>query len=283
MATSHLDVKDPNRKLPSRTTDLHALAVLIYMYLLYRHPLRGDKVFDPNDPQRDEELGMGKQALFVEHPTDRSNRIKTENIRPSEHPWKDTEKMPYTLTGTYLSDLFKRAFIDGLHNPQARPTADEWEQALVKTVDLLQPCSNASCEQKWYAFDNSKHPKCPFCGTAHHGKLPVLNLYSGTPDGKFRPDNHRIMVYSNQSLFKWHADNRVFPNEKLRSEDAKRVGYFVQHNGNWWLVNEALPEIYDVKAKQAIPIGGKVKLDDGGQILLQKGIGGRLLMVQMAG
>lgn len=283
VATSHLDPKDPNRKLPSRATDLHALAVLIYMYLLYRHPLRGDKVFDPNDPQRDEELGMGKQALFVEHPTDRSNRIKTENIRPSEHPWKDTEKMPYTITGAYLSELFKRAFIDGLHNPQARPTADEWEQALVKTVDLLQPCSNTNCEQKWYAFDNSKHPKCPFCGTAHHGKLPVLNLYSGTPDGKFRPDNHRIMVYSNQSLFKWHADNRVFPNEKLRSEDAKRVGYFVQHNGNWWLVNEALPEMYDVKAKQAIPIGGKVKLDDGGQILLQKGIGGRLLMVQMAG
>lgn len=283
VATTHLDPKDPNRKLPSRTTDLHALAVLIYMYLLYRHPLRGDKVFDPNDSQRDEELGMGSQALFVEHPTDKSNRIKPENLRPSEQPWKDTDKIPYTVVGAYLADLFKRAFVDGLHNPQARPTADEWERALVKTVDLLQPCSNAACEQKWYAFDNSKHPKCPFCGTPHQGKLPVLNLYSGTPDGKFRPDNHRIMVYSGQSLFKWHADNRVFPNEKLKPEEAKRIGYFVQHNGNWWLVNENLPEMYDVKAKTAIPIGGKAKLEDGAQILLQKGIGGRLLMVQIAG
>jgi len=28
------------------------------------------------------------------------------------------------------------ALLDGLHAPAARPTADEWEQALIKTVDL---------------------------------------------------------------------------------------------------------------------------------------------------
>lgn len=95
MATSHLDVKDPNRKLPSRTTDLHALVgVDLYVYSLYRHPLRGDKVFDPNDPQRDEEWEWGNKHYLL-NTRDRSNRIKTENIRPSEHPWKDTEKMPY--------------------------------------------------------------------------------------------------------------------------------------------------------------------------------------------
>jgi hypothetical protein len=52
------------------------LAVLIYMYLLYRHPLRGGKVHDVNDPQRDENLAMGENALFIEHPTDPSNRVK---------------------------------------------------------------------------------------------------------------------------------------------------------------------------------------------------------------
>ncbi|MBF1240143.1 helix-hairpin-helix domain-containing protein [Haemophilus sp.] len=283
VATQHLDKSDPKRKLPSRTTDLHALAVLIYMYLLYRHPLRGDKVFDMNDSQRDEELGMGEKALFIEHPTDHSNRIKLGNVKPSEQPWKDTQKMPYTITGPYLSELFKRAFIDGLHNPIARPTADEWEQALVKTVDLLQPCQGANCEQKWYAFDNSKSPKCPFCGTAHQGKLPVLNLYSAAPNGSYRPDNHRIMVYSGQSLFKWHADNRIFPNEKLKGEDAKRIGYFVLHQGNWWLVNENLTDMVDVNTKQSIPIGGKVKLEEGAKILLKKGEGGRLIVVQMTG
>lgn len=84
------------------------------------------------------------------------------------------------------------------------------------------------------------------------------------------------MVAANQSLFKWHADNRVFPNEKLRSEDAKRVGILFNTTviGGW-----SMHLIGNIRQsqKQAIPIGGKVKLDDGGQILLQKGIGGRLL------
>ena len=283
VATAHLPKDDPQRKLPSRTTDLHALAVLIYMYLLYRHPLRGDKIHDPSDSQRDEELSMGSQALFIEHPSDPSNRIKIDQCKPSELPWKDTQKIPYTVCGAYIAELFRRAFIDGLHNPAARPTADEWEHALVKTVDLLQPCANPQCEQKWYAFDNKVKPACPFCGTPHTGSLPVLNLYSAAPNGSYRPDNHRIMVFSGQSLFKWHANSNIFPNERLKPEDARRVGYFVQHNGDWYLVNENLPEMHDVVNKTPIAIGDKIKLADGVQVLLQKGQGGRLLMVQMAG
>ena len=283
VATAHLPKDDPQRKLPSRTTDLHALAVLIYMYLLYRHPLRGDKIHDPSDSQRDEELSMGSQALFIEHPSDPSNRIKIDQCKPSELPWKDTQKIPYTVCGAYIAELFRRAFIDGLHNPAARPTADEWEHALVKTVDLLQPCANPQCEQKWYAFDNKVKPACPFCGTPHTGSLPVLNLYSAAPNGSYRPDNHRIMVFSGQSLFKWHVNSNIFPNERLKPEDARRVGYFVQHNGDWYLVNENLPEMHDVVNKTPIAIGDKIKLADGVQVLLQKGQGGRLLMVQMAG
>lgn len=281
VSSAHLPIDDPNRKLPSRTTDLHALAVLIYMYLLYRHPLRGDKVHDPNDSQLDEELNMGRFALFIEHPTDHSNRIKVANCRPTELPWKDTTKIPYTVCGPYIADLFKRAFIDGLHQPLSRPTADEWERALVKTVDLLQPCHNPDCEQKYYAFDNSRQPKCPFCGTPHTGRLPVLNLYSAAPNGSYRLDHHRMMVYSGQSLFKWHVQNNVFPNEHLSVEDTKRVGYFVQHNNDWWLVNERLPEMHDAKNNQHITIGSKIKLEEGTQILLHKGTGGRLIMVQM--
>ena len=281
--TAHLDKNDPARKLPSRSTDLHALAVLIYMYLLYRHPLRGDKVHDADDSQRDEELMMGAAALFVEHPTDASNRIRSEHLKPHELPWKDTAAVPYTACGPYLAALFERAFIDGLHRPAERPSADEWEQALVKTVDLLQPCANTECGQKYYPFDNRVQPQCPFCGTPHRGSLPVLNLYSQDPDGKYRPDNHRIMVYSGQSLFAWHADRNIFPNERLKPEDTRRLAYFVEHQGQWWLVNERLDGLYDAVAKTPVPPGEKVLLTEGAQLLLQSGPGGRLAAVQMAG
>ncbi|MDT1878227.1 kinase, partial [Acinetobacter baumannii] len=85
---------------------------------------------------------MGERALFIEHPTDRSNAVKVNQVSSFSLPWADPQKIPYTIMGPYLKPLFDRAFIDGLHDPSKRPTADEWESALVKTVDLIQPCQN---------------------------------------------------------------------------------------------------------------------------------------------
>jgi serine/threonine protein kinase len=280
VSTCHLAKDDPNRKLPNISTDRHALAVLIYMYLLYRHPLRGDKVHDL-DPVKDESLSMGERALFAEHPSDPSNRFKLANAKKSELPWKDTAKLPYTLTGPYLSKLFERAFIEGLHHPETRPTADEWEHELIKTADLIQSCLNQGCEQKWYVFANTTRPVCPFCGTPFKGKLPVLTLYSARKEGQYRPNNHRLMVYTNQSLFLWHANRNVVPNEKLSAEQKQRVGYFVFHNGNWYLVNERLRDLMDVTTGTPCPPGNPMQLQEGQQILLTREEGGRLAFVQM--
>ena len=118
--TKHLALDDKQRKLPSIYTDRHALAVLIYMYLLNRHPLRGGKVNDVNDSGRDEELSMGAKALFIENPTDKSNRVKAQQLSPAELPQGDPAKMPYTICGPYLKKLFDRAFVEGLHDPSTR-------------------------------------------------------------------------------------------------------------------------------------------------------------------
>ena len=153
------------------------------MYLFFRHPLRGGKIHDMSDEVRDETLSMGEKALFIEHPTDKSNAVKVSQLSSFSLPQADPEKIPYTIMGPYLTPLFERAFIDGLHDANKRPTADEWESAPVKTVDLIQPCQNKACEQKWYVFSGKTKPVCPYCGTPYKGKLPVLNLYS-SPKGR---------------------------------------------------------------------------------------------------
>lgn len=279
--TSHLNKADPQRKLPRRETDSHALAVLIYMYLLYRHPLRGGKVHDMTDEIRDEALTMGERALFVEHPTDKSNRIPVGSAKPSELPWADTDAIPYKVTGPYLAERFLQAFVAGLHDPSLRPSANDWETALVKTVDLIQPCANPACEQKWFVFDNTVKPRCPFCGTAFNHKLPVLNFYASRKDNRFKPENHRLMVWTGQSLFRWHTNSHVAPNERVADSDRKRVGYFLLHDNAWWLVNEGLKDLTDVQSRLSTPIGGRLELKDGMQILMEKGDGGRLFVVQM--
>jgi serine/threonine protein kinase len=280
MATKHLPKTDTNRKLPSIATDRHALAVMIYMYLLYRHPLRGGKVNDL-DSQKDEELSMGSKALFVEHPTDASNRPKLNQVKPTHLPWADVTKIPYGITGPYLKSLFDKAFIEGLHSPQLRPTADEWEQALIKTVDLMQPCQNPKCDQKWFVFDNSTKPKCPFCGTAYTGYLPVLNFYWQRSAGKWVEEKHRLMVYHNQYIYPWHANRNISPNERLTPEQKKPVAYFALHNGKWMLVNQTLTSLKDVSESKEVPVGQMIELTDTKQILLSKEEGGRLLIVQL--
>ncbi|WP_118975161.1 helix-hairpin-helix domain-containing protein [Taibaiella koreensis] len=281
LATKHLDIKDPNRKLPSRLTDLHALAVMIYMYLLYRHPLKGGKIHDL-DTEKDDLLAMGEKALFIEHPTDTSNRPKQNQLNPKELPWTDVTKMPYTVTGPYLKALFDKAFIEGLHQPMLRPIANEWEEALLKTTDLIQPCSNPGCQQKWYVFDNSTRPRCPFCGTPHQGTLPVLDLYYQFKEGVWRPENHRLMVYNNQYLFAWHANRDVIRNEKLTPEQKVPVGYFTFHQGNWVLVNQKLDSLKDVTEDKEIPPGEMVVLTDGKKLLLSREEGGRIVVVTIA-
>ncbi|PTQ90752.1 helix-hairpin-helix domain-containing protein [Agitococcus lubricus] len=278
--TAHLAVTDPARVLPSISTDEHALAVLIYMYLLYRHPLRGDKVHDVRNTQRDDALMMGEAALFIEHPEDTSNRINKAYVNAAELPWKDTQKLPYTVTGMYLSPLFFRAFVTGLHQPQLRPSADEWEQALIKTVDVMLPCGNSACQQKWYVLTQTP-AICPFCHTPWQGSLPLLNFYSAAEAGRFVPDNHRLTVYHHQSLYPWHSHHHIVPNERLSPAQKKRVGYFVFHQQQWLLVNEALPDLVNVSSKQPIAIGDNVTLVDGLQLLLSKGEGSRLVVVQM--
>ena len=280
MATRELKLGDPNKKLPSINTDRHALAVLIYMYLLNRHPLRGGKVWDI-DPAKDEAISMGEKALFIEHPTDKTNRVKPQELDKSQLPQGDPTKLPYTICGPYLKKLFDRAFIDGLHNPLARPSAAEWEDALVKTCDLVQPCQNPKCEAHWYVFDNTTKPKCPFCGQEYKGQLPILNFYYAPSHGKYMSENYRLMVYDKQTLYKWHSNNLVSANEKTSAEDKKPVGDFHFHNGQWILINRRLPDMYDVTDKKPIAIGGYVPLTDGRQILLDKGQGGRLVVVQL--
>ena len=251
------------------------------MYLLHRHPLKGGKVHDL-DTEKDDLLSMGEKAMFIEHPSNKANRPKLDQVSKWDLYWADINKIPYTVTGPYLKTLFDKAFIDGLHQPMQRPTADEWEQALLKTTDLMQPCSNAACEQKWYVFDNTNQPKCPFCGTPHQGTLPVLDLYYQFKPTVWRPENHRLMVYHNQYLFQWHANRNLVRNEKLTAAQKVPVGYFTFHNGKWVLVNQGLTSLKDLSEDKIIPINAMVELTDGKRILLSSEEGGRVVIITMA-
>ena len=224
---------------------------------------------------------MGEKALFIEDARDDSNRIKLSQVSKNALPWADTNRLPYTITGPYLKDLFEHAFVKGLHSPNLRPNADAWEHALLKTTDLMQPCSNVKCDQKWFVFDNTSSPKCPFCGTHIKGSLPVLDLYYQFKPTVWKPENHRLMVYNNQYLFEWHVNRNIIRNEKLTAEQKLPVGYFTIHQGKWVLVNQKMSGLKDLTEDKVIPLGTMVDITNGKKLLLSSEEGGRVVIITM--
>lgn len=284
LATKHLNKNDPNRKLPNRLTDLHALAVLIYMYLLYRHPLRGGNYFGAMETEKEEDLLMGERALFIEHHTDKSNQnFKREygNDLQKFFPWTDLKKTPYSITGPYLKELFDQAFIKGLHSPNERPTADSWEQALIKTNDLKLQCSNQKCDQKWFIYNNSKDIYCPFCGTKYNHSIPVLDFFYQFKLNVWKPENQRLIVYNNSTLHYWHSNRNVVRNERLKDAEKVPVGYFSFHNNKWVFVNQALTSLKDITDDKEVPIGSMLEITNGKNLLLSKEEGGRLVVISI--
>ena len=295
LRTQRLKMSDPNKFLPRRETDLHALAILIYSLLLYRHPLAGPKVHDADDPNRDENLMMGARALFIEHPTDRSNRPtkrwldkkwkhrRLKNNTPLEYlPWTNPDSVPYTSLGPYLSPLVKAAFVDGLHHPKKRPSANLWEQALVRTADNILPCSNPDCAQKWFIYNNETSPVCSFCKTPYQESLPIVDFYYQRRGTQYVPANHRMVARNGTRIYKWHTNEYTPTGENLSNEDRKPMGVIFKKDGKWLFLNQELETLKLVKEKRIIEKGKMFELTEGMQLLFDNESGGRLGLLRFA-
>jgi serine/threonine protein kinase len=266
LSTMHLPFNDKRRRFPSARTDQHALAVLIYQYLLRRHPLDGKRIPAAPTAEEQELLSYGSQALFCEHPGDESNR-------PEEK-----EYVPCAALGPFLGDLFQRAFVKGLHSPGDRPTALEWVRGLIKTVDLLLPCDNRRCSHKWFVASETAALRCPFCQTMQKGPFPLLSLRAERRPGQWMPDG-KLAVHHHLTLFKWHCYDNVFP-----GPDADRTpqAYCLFHQGRWLLVNQNLPSLTSPGGDRVAPESA-VELKHGSQIRFAQEAHGRIAEVNLLG
>jgi hypothetical protein len=262
MSTIILPPGDPNRKLPCIQTDRHALPTLIYQYLLFRHPLIGPKVHC-EDPNEDELLSQGRRALFIENPSDMSNRPKD-------------IKVSVTALGKHISDLFLKAFVDGLHDPEKRPTANQWEGALLKTWDLIWPCENSACTHKSFVLSDFNKVRCPWCGVKPSGTIPVLILRKETRPGQWMHDGH-LVANPKSGLRIWHVYDNLQPGPDV---DRTRQAYFAFHHGNWLMINEKLQSLTSATGNLVAP-GEAILLADGAQIRLSQEKHGRVFEVRM--
>jgi TIR domain-containing protein len=226
------------RATPSVLTSRHGLATLIYLFLLRRHPLIGDKVYDQINAERDDELRYGAQATYVEHPTDRSNAAKGQRIKSD-------------ALGSELQALFQRAFVDGLRDPSRRPTPKQFALALSHASDRVVSCATPDCDWKSFVLSPRLLPICPSCKQSLRGvkALPILYLFqSGTNNDPGRDLDRRaahfVIGWPGRQLRAWHTRSDVSPlhTSHSRPTDAQPQATFEHDDANkeWRLTNVSL-------------------------------------------
>ncbi len=247
IATMELHTSDPRRILPSALTDLHAMPVLIYEYLFLRHPLTGPKVYSTESAEKDDFLAMGPSATFIENPVDTSNRPP------------DLDVTIHSLSKG-LEKLFLRAFVEGLHEPDLRPTAMEWEAELLRAWNRLLPCSNPKCSRKWFILREESNPVCPFCGTKYSDPIIRMTLRSEVrgKHGCYR-DKAEVFAYDNLPLFDWHIFSNIYNDEKA---DTHMRAYICRQEGRWLLVNDSINGLISAGGR-LVPQGNAVEFKDG--------------------
>ncbi|MCR5165977.1 MAG: hypothetical protein K6C13_01980 [Oscillospiraceae bacterium] len=266
LATMEYPYGDPRRSLPCIETDLHSLAVLIYEFLLTRHPLNGPKHFPGMSAEEEDQRLMGSDAVFIEDPNDTSNR-------------PDDLKVTIHDLGPYLEELFIRAFVDGLHSPKLRPTAMDWERGLLRTWDLLYPCDDPQCKAKMFVMYDADHPVCPFCGKKVSASEIVKFRLKKELRGKRGQwmQYGELVVYNNMPLFPWHVYSNIFADEKASRE---MQAYVVKQNGRWLLINQRIKGLRSASG-DLIPPGKALLLRNNESFLLSDMPNGNLVETVM--
>ena len=170
--------------LPSTTTDLHSLAVLLYKLLLREHPLEGARTLEHQPYDRAAQMHvLGHSPTFVFDPHDSSNGPVPELNDSASFLWR--------FYPTFLRDLFTISFTDGLVDPRTRTSESMWRKALARLPSLFLSCPSCGAPA---CFDEAEAPNP--CATCAEPITPAVYL-------KLR--RQTVMAYPNATLAAHHV------------------------------------------------------------------------------
>jgi hypothetical protein len=146
------------------TADRFGLAVILYQLLTGAHPWTGEWMGPGDPPHRDKLIQAGDWPF-----------------RPGARLRPVPGMVPPDALNPGLAGLFRRAFIAGLSDPEARPESDEWHEALCTALAELEPCA-----ARPHHHHDASLSECPWCARVAAG-LPDPFPNPATPPDPFAP------------------------------------------------------------------------------------------------
>jgi DNA-binding helix-hairpin-helix protein with protein kinase domain len=184
---------------PTRVTDLHSLAVMLFRILHIGHPLVGQRAQafgNLSDAAAVRSL-FGTDPLFIFDPRDNSNR-----------PEPDEFAVAYwALYPGFLRELFTRAFTDGLRDPRhGRVQETEWRLAMARLRDSIVTCSCTA--ENFYdrpRLAGGARFSCWYCGAELAASPPRIGILAAQEPAQRSP-RHVVVLDPGASLLGYHCD-----------------------------------------------------------------------------
>jgi DNA-binding helix-hairpin-helix protein with protein kinase domain len=243
---------------PGIQSDLHSLAVLLFMLLMNHHPLDGETALSIHcmDEAAKQRL-YGTHPVFVYDPANAANRPV-----PGE---QDTVIVTWGLLPQILRDLFVTTFTKGLADPTLRVRESQWRDALSKVLDAITFCG--ACGKQNMTEPEGSPPDCWKCGKTL--RLPP-----------------RLMVETGQGSLRTRRSIRLDPQARVYghhlAEDPERhdfkdvVGEVTEHpkergrfgltnrTGNVWTARSEDGSVRDVGPGRTVALREGLLLELGG-------------------
>lgn len=157
---------------PTRLTDLHSLAVLLFQILFAEHPLNGSKEYNMPMHQMDEkeiarELYSYEKAQFIFADSYDLNRYICER-----EPAHVNARELWKMYPQFIRDLFIKAFVIGIKNPNERPQTVHWKNAFMQLYGMLYKCGSCGYthiyDKDYFktCHEAQRNPRCCKCSNS---------------------------------------------------------------------------------------------------------------------
>lgn len=251
------------QKNPDVLSDNYSLAVILFELLRVGHPYISDDVLD-GTPE-DEEAALAGKYDYV---TDENST----NMLPANVVFTDK-----------LKELFRRCFVDGKKNRLARPSALEFEYALLEASNKVVKCP--SCGAWHYVRKTGRvYEDCPWCDSSSKPKAR-LNFYDILSEGEDYRTGQRVDSGSKGKLVNTYilreGKNQIkglyvlrYDNPATTSRAAENYMTIAKDSKGYWAFNEFSKEGIVVKRyrnKEYVALQSKeaVLLENGDEIYFE--------------
>lgn len=195
-------------RFPDHACDRWSLAVAIFHMLVLIHPFFGDQVLE-GEPEL-EEIAYRGELPFIDSKKNDQNRSSSGLPRGR------------VLTRR-LKDLSRQAFEEGVTDPWARPTPEEWLNALQEAVDQTALCPQ--CGATSYLSEIGSAPfVCDWCGETNDRPIELGFFDNEAAIENLEEDERKELIrHKKPHRLVLDKEQKVIPN-RLVSGDFEAIG-----------------------------------------------------------